>query len=158
LSAEASNDMAESTRFVVAVVDDDHRALESLADLLEAAGYDVRLYSSASVLCERGGLSAIDCLISDIGMPDMNGIELRRVALSERPELPVILITARHELRAQYSSIIECDRYFEKPFDGQQLLAAVRKALGSHVRKEGHDRRNRPAPGLTPCRPEPAEE
>ena len=122
--------MAESTRFVVAVVDDDHRALESLADLLDAAGYDVRLYSSARMVWTCGALSDIDCLISDIGMPDMNGFELRRLALSERPELPVILITGRPEVRAQYSSIIEGDRYFEKPFDGQQLLAAIHTALG----------------------------
>jgi FixJ family two-component response regulator len=119
--------MAE--RFVVAVVDDDPRTLESLADLLEAAGYDVRMYPSARTVWTRGGLSEIDCLISDIGMPDMNGIELRRLALSERPELPVILITGRPEVRAKYSWIIERDRYFEKPFDGQQLLAAIRTAL-----------------------------
>jgi FixJ family two-component response regulator len=74
-------------------------------------------------------LSGIDCLISDIGMPGMNGIELRQVALSQRPELPVILITARHELRAQLSSIIERDRYFEKPFDGPHLLDAVHRAV-----------------------------
>ena len=123
--------MAESTRFVVAVVDDDDRTLESLADLLEAAGYDVRLYTSAKAVWTRGGLSDIDCLISDIGMPDMDGLELRRLALSERPELPVILITGRPELRAQHSSNIERDRYFEKPFDGRQLLAAIRAALGS---------------------------
>jgi len=122
--------MAESTRFVVAVVDDDHRTLESLADLLEAAGYDVRLYSSARMVWTRGGLSDIDCLISDIGMPDINGLELRRLALLERPELPVILITGRPEVRAQYAPIIERDRYFEKPFDGQQLLAAIRTAVG----------------------------
>jgi DNA-binding response OmpR family regulator len=122
--------MAERTRFVVAVVDDDHRTLESLADLLEAEGYEVRQCSSATMVWTRGGLSEIDCLISDIGMPDMNGLELRRLALSERPELPVILITGRPELRAQYASIIERDRYFEKPFDGQQLLAAIRTALG----------------------------
>jgi FixJ family two-component response regulator len=121
--------MADSNSGVVAVVDDDPRTLESLADLLEAAGYDVRLYSSATSLCKRGALSDIDCLISDIGMPDMNGIELRRMALSVRPELPVILITGRPELRTQYASIIERDRYFEKPFDGQQLLAAIRTAL-----------------------------
>ena len=121
--------MAESTRFVVAVVDDDHRTLESLADLLEAAGYDVRLYSSARMVWTRGGLSDIDCLISDIGMPDINGLELRRLALLERPELPVILITGRPEVRAQYAPIIERDRYFEKPFDGQQLLAAIRTAV-----------------------------
>lgn len=123
--------MAESARFVVAVVDDDHRTLESLADLLEAAGYDVRLYTSAKAVWTRGGLSDIDCLISDIGMPEMDGFELRRLALAERPELPVILVTGRPELRAQDSSNIERDRYFEKPFDGRQLLAAVRAALGS---------------------------
>ena len=119
---------AGSTRSVVAVVDDDHRTLESIADLLEAAGYDVRLYSSA-MACKHGGLSSIDCLISDISMPDMDGFELRRLALSERPELPVILITGRPELKAQYSSIIEPDRYFEKPFDGQRLLAALQACL-----------------------------
>jgi DNA-binding response OmpR family regulator len=123
--------MAESARFVVAVVDDDHRTLESLADLLEAAGYDVRLYTSGKMLWTRGGLSDIDCLISDIGMPEMDGFELRRLALSERPELPVILITGRPKLRAQDSSNIKRDRYFEKPFDGRQLLAAIRAALGS---------------------------
>jgi FixJ family two-component response regulator len=123
--------MAESARFVVAVVDDDHRTLESLADLLEAAGYDVRLYTSAKAVWTRGGLSDIDCLISDIGMPEMDGFELRRLALSERPELPVILITGRPKLRAQDSSNIKRDRYFEKPFDGRQLLAAIRAALGS---------------------------
>ena len=123
--------MAESARFVVAVVDDDDRTLESLADLLEAAGYDVRLYTSAKAVWTRGGLSDIDCLISDIGMPEMDGFELRRLALSERPELPVILVPGRPELRAQDSSNIEPDRYFEKPFDGRQLLAAVRAALGS---------------------------
>ena len=123
--------MAESARFVVAVVDDDHRTLESLADLLEAAGYVVCLYTSAKAVLTRGGLSDIDCLISDIGMPEMDGFELRRLALSERPELPVILITGRPELRAQDSSNIERDRYFEKPFDGRQLLAAIRAALGS---------------------------
>jgi FixJ family two-component response regulator len=114
---------------VVAVVDDDHRALESLANLLEAAGYDVRVYSSARVFWKSGCLSDIECLISDIGMPDMNGIRLRRLALAERPELPVILITGRAEARAQFASSIEPGRYFEKPFDGQELLTAVRTAL-----------------------------
>jgi FixJ family two-component response regulator len=121
---------AKSNRVVVALVDDDPRTLESLADLLEAAGYEVRLYSSARMVLRRG-LSDIDCLISDVGMPDMNGIELRRLALSARPELPVILITGRPEIRLQYPSIVQRDRYFEKPYDGQQLLTAVRRALGN---------------------------
>jgi FixJ family two-component response regulator len=121
--------MAEPTKFVVAVVDDDSRTLESLADLLEAAGYDVRPYSSATGAWNHGDWSKVDCLISDIGMPEMNGFDLRRLALSVWPDLPVILITGRSEFRAQYASMIERDRYFEKPFDGQQLLAAIRTAL-----------------------------
>ena len=121
--------MAEYTRSVVAVVDDDHRTLESLADLLEAAGYDARAYSSARTFWKSGSLPDIDCLISDIGMPDMSGIRLRRLALAERPELPVILITGRTECRAQYAAMIESGRYFEKPFDPQQLLAAISTAL-----------------------------
>ena len=121
--------MGDSSRFVVAVVDDDHRTLESLADLLEAAGYDVRLFSSAEMVWKCGGLSDVDCLISDIGMPDMDGFELRRLARSQRPELPVILITGRPEVRTQFSTLIDRDRYFEKPYDGEQLLAAVRAAL-----------------------------
>ena len=128
-----------STRFVVAVVDDDPRALESLADLLEAAGYEVHVYSSARTFWKSGGCSDIDCLISDIGMPDLNGIRLRQLALAERPGLPVILITGRAECRAKYASIIEADRYFEKPFDGQQLLAAIRTALGGARPKRAED-------------------
>jgi FixJ family two-component response regulator len=122
-------------RFVVAVVDDDPRALESLADLLEAAGYDVRSYASAGALCECG-LRDLDCLISDIGLSSMDGIELRRVAQLERPELPVILVTGHPELQAQYASMMEPGRYFEKPFDGPMLLAAVGRAVRTRVRKE----------------------
>jgi FixJ family two-component response regulator len=121
--------MDESRRLVVAVVDDDPRTLESLADLLEAAGYNVRVYSSARTCWKSGGLSGIDCLITDISMLDMNGIRLRRMALSERPRLPVILITGRPECRARYARVIEPGRYFEKPFDGRQLLASIRAAL-----------------------------
>lgn len=126
---EGGNEMAASRRAVVAVVDDDPRALESLADLLEAAGYAVRLFASAEMMWTHGAFADIDCLISDIGMPGLDGFALRRMALSMRPGLPVILITGRPELRAQYPALIEDDWYFEKPFDGPQLLAAVRSAL-----------------------------
>jgi len=129
--------MAESAKFVVVVVDDDSRTLESLADLLEAAGYDVRRYSSASGAWNHGDWSKVDCLVSDISMPEMDGFDLRRLALSVRPDLPVILVTGRSEFRAQCASMIERDRYFEKPFDGQQLLAAIRAALCNESPRSG---------------------
>ncbi|MFC5422365.1 MAG: response regulator [Stutzerimonas stutzeri] len=114
-------------RPVVAVVDDDPRLLESLEDLLESAGYAARTFSSAhSFLAD--GLSDSDALISDIGMPDMNGFELRDLVKKARPELPVFMITGRHEL-ADQSRARGISGFFRKPFDGQVLLAAIGDAL-----------------------------
>ena len=83
------------TRHVVAIVDDDPRLLESMGDLLESAGYVARSFSSAGSLLVNG-LSDLDLLITDIGMPGIDGFELRDLVLKSRPELPVFLITGRH--------------------------------------------------------------
>ena len=116
-------------KFVVAVVDDDPRVLESLEDLLESAGHAVRLFGSATALLENCAFADIDCLISDIGMPDIDGWELQRLAHLARPELPVILITGRKW--TGQASVASRGRHgvFCKPFDVQELLAAVSKAL-----------------------------
>ena len=115
------------SRPVVAVVDDDPRLIESLANLLESAGYQPRCFSSADPLL-AGGFSDIDILITDIGLPGIDGFELRDRALRARPELPVFLITGRHELTHQCRArgIAGC---FRKPFDGQALLMAIGAAL-----------------------------
>ena len=90
--------MARTTPYVVAVVDDDVRILESLESLLESAGHSVRLFCSAEDLLAKTAFTGMDCLISDIAMPSIDGFELRRLAHAARPELPVILITGQHEL------------------------------------------------------------
>src|SRR5829696_1758693 len=117
-------------RSVIAAVDDDRRILESLEILLESADYDVRLFSSATALLESGGLGEIDCLISDIGMPVMDGYRLVREIQAARPALPVILVTGRSDLlnRVPLDWSHHC-RLFKKPFDGQELLMAVGDAL-----------------------------
>ncbi|MDE3795753.1 response regulator [Sinorhizobium meliloti] len=116
-------------RPVVAVVDDDPRLLESLEDLLESAGYATRSFSSAQALL-ISGTSGLDVLITDIGMPGMDGFELCQVVKKVRPDLPMFLITGRHEIadadRAQGVSGL-----FRKPFDAQEMLAAI----GDAVRK-----------------------
>ncbi len=117
-------------RSVVAVVDNDVRLLESLEDLLESAGHSVRLFSSAASLLENDNLSKIDCLVSDVGMPVMDGFKLRGLVQAERPELPVILITGRHEIADEQREIGQSyQSFFRKPFDGQALLAAITQAL-----------------------------
>ena len=119
-------------RPVVAVVDNDLRIMESLKDLLESAGHSVRLFSSAALLLENDNLSEIDCLVSDVGMPVMDGFKLRALAQAARPELPVILITGRHEIADQQPKIGQgYQSFFRKPFDGQALLAAITQALGT---------------------------
>lgn len=114
-------------RHVIAVVDDDPRVIESLEDLLESAGYTARSFSAARLFL-ASGLSGCDALISDIGMPDMDGFELRDVVTKARPELPVFMITGRHEI-ADQSRARGISGFFRKPFDGQALLAAIGDAL-----------------------------
>jgi len=116
-----------SRKHKVAVVDDDPRLLESLEDLLESAGYMTCCFSSAGKLL-AGGLRDVDLLITDIGMPGMDGFELRDLVMEKRPDLPVFLITGRHEI-ADQSRARGISGFFRKPFDAQGLLAAVGEAL-----------------------------
>lgn len=118
-----------SQKPVIAVVDDDPRVLESLEDLFESVGYTVATFSSARSLltCD---LSSISCLITDIGMPGMDGFELRDIVKKTRPKLPVFLLTGRHEIGDQHRVTgKDITGFFTKPF-GQDLVSAVGHALG----------------------------
>lgn len=111
------------------MVDDDSRVLESLCSLLEAFGYDVRSYSSASAFLLDDRIPKADCLISDVGMPSMDGFELRRLARQRWPKLPVILISGRIQLEKVREAGQAYQSFFPKPFNGVELLEAVRVAL-----------------------------
>jgi FixJ family two-component response regulator len=113
----------------IAVVDDDPRLLESMKDMFESAGYAVHTFSSPKALIEAG-LSDIDCLITDIGMPVMDGFELHDLVKKARPDLPVFLITGHHDVGDQERADAKGARgFFRKPFDGPALLMAVGDAL-----------------------------
>jgi FixJ family two-component response regulator len=116
--------------YLVAVVDDDPSILRSLGYLLESADYRARLFASGAELVEAGCLAEIDCLVSDIDMPGIDGFELLRQVHAARPGLPVLLITGYPEtikrLPAQSAGTA---RVFTKPFRGPELLAAISEAL-----------------------------
>jgi FixJ family two-component response regulator len=119
-----------SSGFVVAVVDDDHSILRSLEYLLESADYAVRLFTSGTALLQSGFLPKIDCLVSDIDMPEMDGFELLRLVRAARPGLPTILITGYPDTLERLPPLGASERrFFSKPFDGPKLLAAVADAL-----------------------------
>ncbi|MDE1993671.1 MAG: response regulator [Rhizobiaceae bacterium] len=117
----------EQTRPIVAVVDDDPRLLESLEELLESAGYAAYCFRSATHLLVHG-LADLDLLITDIGMPGTNGFELRDLVKDARPELPVFLVTGRHEI-ADQGRAQGISGFFRKPFDAPALLVAIADAL-----------------------------
>ena len=113
----------------VAVVDDDPRLLESLENLFESAGYLVRTYASAHALIDDG-MADIDCLITDIGMPGMDGFELCEVVRKSYPSISIYLITGRHDLEEQRRErAAQVSGFFRKPFDGAALLKAVAEGL-----------------------------
>jgi FixJ family two-component response regulator len=116
----------------IAVIDDDPRVLESLGELFESAGYAVRTFSSAKALL-HDGLSGLDCVITDIGMPSMDGFDLHDFVKKMRPDLPVFMITGRDVTGDQQRALAHgVNRLFRKPFDGPALLGAVAKALRTH--------------------------
>jgi FixJ family two-component response regulator len=121
--------MAQSPR-VVAVVDDDSRVLESLEGLLESSGLRVRLFSSAKALLASTDLDSFNCVISDIGMPDVSGMELLSEIQREHSRVPVILITGRPLQESEEYYISRGARAFlQKPFDGRDLLKILRDAM-----------------------------
>jgi FixJ family two-component response regulator len=115
---------------IVAVVDDDRSVLRSLEYLLESADYAVRLFASGPELLASGCLMEIDCLVSDVDMPGMDGHELARAARAARPGLPVILITGYPDTLKRLPSQVDGNpRFFTKPFQGPELLAAVSESI-----------------------------
>lgn len=122
--------------FIIAVVDDDQSVLASLGSLLESADYTAHLFNSAEAFLDSGCIEEVDCVISDIDMPAMDGFELQRVMHKRRPELPTIFITAYPDMLDRLPQLDRGHfRLFKKPFDAQELLTVISDALrNSHAR------------------------
>ena len=117
---------------IVHVIDDDEAARGSLEFLLRSAKLSVRSYESASDFLQIAGTLTSGCVITDIRMPDINGIELLRKVREMDVQLPVIVITGHADVPLAVEAMrIGATDFLEKPFDDDILLASVHTALGN---------------------------
>jgi FixJ family two-component response regulator len=122
--------MTGVAKHIVAAVDDDFRVRESIESLVESAGYAPVVFSSAEEFLRSGTLAAAACVITDVRMPGMDGIELQRRIRLDRPELPVILISAHYSPETRQRALDEgAVDFLYKPFDAVELLEVIQAAL-----------------------------
>ena len=115
---------------MIAVVDDDPRMRGSSGNLLESAGFTALMFASAEEFLESGQAGAAACLILDVRMPGMGGLELQRRLKADLPALRVIIVTGHPDGEIRDRALMEgafC--FLHKPFDGTELLRVLAQAL-----------------------------
>jgi len=118
---------------VISVVDDDESIREATKTLLRSAGYSVGTFASAEHFLDSGALGETRCLILDVRMPGMSGLDLQRRLKSSDSAVPIIFITA-HDDNAYRRQAIDAGAvdFFGKPFEADALVAAVQTALAGN--------------------------
>jgi FixJ family two-component response regulator len=120
----------DRTSRMIAIIDDDEAMQDSLRDLMEAAGLVARCFGSAEEFLESDLHTRAACLIVDIHMPKMSGLELQARLKEEQCDIPIIFITAYGNARMRIQAMREgAVEFLAKPFDHQLLLETVRAAL-----------------------------
>lgn len=117
---------------LVAIVDDDEFMRTALLGLLKAAGLPVRAFASAEEFLNSGQEQQTGCLIADIRMPGMSGLELQAKLNAEHYRIPTIFITAHGDTNLRMQALrAGATEFLTKPFDDEILLQNVRAALGA---------------------------
>lgn len=110
----------------IAVIDDDSRVLESLANLLASFGYTAESYNSAEQFLESGALSRTSCIITDVEMRQMSGLGLLQHLKKSNCTVPVIVITGKPSARSDAFYLASgAVGFFRKPVDGDALLELI---------------------------------
>ena len=115
---------------VVFVVDDDQSMREALAALLAANGLKAECYESAQAFLSQPRRAVPACLVLDVRLPGLGGLELQRELAASGRQLPIVFVTAHGDIPMAVRAIkAGAAEFFPKPFDDEKLLAAVREAL-----------------------------
>lgn len=119
-------------RPLVAIVDDDKSIRDTTKDLLESADLAAVTFASAPLFLEFRRLKRVSCLVTDMRMPEMTGLELHEQLVASNHDIPTILITAYRDERARVYALksnIVC--YLDKPFAPDEFLSCVSRAIRS---------------------------
>jgi FixJ family two-component response regulator len=123
-------DQEEIRRPIVSIVDDDLSVRESLKMLFESAEFDAEVFASAEEFLAAGHLGESACLVLDVQLPGISGIDLQNRLRADGNSITVIFITAHpDEHIRQLAMRAGATRFFSKPFRGNDLLTAVRTRL-----------------------------
>ena len=123
--------MAEQRTQLVCVVDDDESLRRSVRNLLSSVGVRVETFASAEEFLESTQRASAGCLVLDLGMAGMNGLDLLNHLAATGSRIPVIILTAHGGEEARRRSLeAGAVAFLEKPFRSNALLDAVRTALG----------------------------
>ncbi len=115
---------------MIAIVDDDDSIRSALQGLLESAELPAQSFASAEEFLQSGLRHQIACLIADIRMPGMSGLELQAKLNAERCKIPIIFITAHGDEKLRMQALrAGAVEFMAKPFDDEALLESVRVAL-----------------------------
>jgi FixJ family two-component response regulator len=121
----------QGARFdTVFVVDDDEAVRDMLRTLIEADGFNVQTWSTAEAFLADYEISRPGCLVLDLDLPGMDGLELVEMLLARRVRLPIILVSGRGDLlTSSRAKGINALGYLSKPFDTQLLIDCIRHAM-----------------------------
>ena len=124
---------------VVHVIDDDEAVREAMSFLLEMSDLPARTYASGPVFLESAGSLKAGCIVTDVRMPEMNGLELVRRLKALGVTLPVIVITGHGDVPLAVEAMrAGVHDFIEKPFDDEILLNSIRSALDAQARSDQH--------------------
>jgi FixJ family two-component response regulator len=116
---------------VIAIVDDNESFRHAIASFIRSLGYAVLQFASAEAFLKSNRLYDTDCLISDVQMPGMNGIELQGKLTAEGHHFPIIFVTAFPGLKARAQALASgAVGFLAKPFSDEILITCLNKALG----------------------------
>src|SRR5712671_4786010 len=114
----------------IAIVDDDESVRESLAGLVESVGYDAAFFNSAEEFLSLARPDQFACLIFDVRLPGMSGLQLYCQLRTDRQRIPTVFITAHADAAVQSQALAQgAEAFLYKPFEPKVLLDAVRTAI-----------------------------